>query len=395
MSKQRSVWISRRGQADAEAAIDQVIDRQPQAGEQVQQLRDDQIEDSPYQARRPFSADSVEDLAQGMREAGFQGVLIVRPHNDPVKRRRGLVQLVYGHRRRAAWRLISAERSEPCLLPVVVREVSDERMLTIGAQENLQRKDLDPIEEAQIVAWHERAFFDKNQAQIGALLGKSSDWVSMRSRIHKLPDDLKERIRQRPRAISQILELAPLYAQQQAPALALADRVVHENLTLDTLRALVRGYERPQRRESSRAETIERRGATTNVKGVTNDSSEILKSPIRDKSHDRRGTATSEHETFDAQSMRTSSIGQADYPNTASPISDVSPLAPTTPASLDYTLLQKAADTLTILAARADQIALGAISEQALNQIETALNTLRRSLALQTSEIQLNLARID
>jgi ParB family transcriptional regulator, chromosome partitioning protein len=269
MSKQRDAWISRRGQAGAEAAIDQVIDRQLQAGEQVQQLPDDQIEDSPYQARQPFSDASVEDLVQGMREAGFQGVLIVRPHSDHVKRRRGLVQLVYGHRRRTAWRLISAERGEPCLLPVIVREVSDEHMLTIGAQENLQRKDLDPIEEAQIVAWHEHAFFDKNQAQIGALLGKSSDWVSVRSRVHKLPDDLKDRIRQRPRAISQLLELGPLYAQQPAAALALADRVVHENLTLD------------------------------------------------------------------------------------------------------------------------------AISEQALNQIETALNALRRSLAHQTSEIQLNLARID
>ena len=169
------------------------------------------------------------------------------------------------------------------MLPVVVREVNDEPMLTIGAQENLQRKDLDPIEEAQIVAWHEHAFFDKNQTQIGALLGKSSDWVSVRSRIHKLPDDLKERIRQRPRAISQLLELAPLYAQEPATALALADRVVHENLTLDAIRALVRGYERPQRRESSRAETIDHRGATTNVQEITDAAMELLTPPVRDK----------------------------------------------------------------------------------------------------------------
>src|SRR4051812_12800700 len=43
-------------------------------------LPDDQIEDSPYQARRLFDEQSVEELAQGMRESGFQGVLIVRPH---------------------------------------------------------------------------------------------------------------------------------------------------------------------------------------------------------------------------------------------------------------------------------------------------------------------------
>src|SRR6266516_7069722 len=103
MSSQRGTWIARRGQAGVEAAIDQVLDRQPQVGEQIQQVPDDRIEDSPYQARQPFSDDSVEELAQGMREVSFQGVLIVRPHSDPAKRRHGLFQLVYGHRRRAAW----------------------------------------------------------------------------------------------------------------------------------------------------------------------------------------------------------------------------------------------------------------------------------------------------
>jgi ParB family transcriptional regulator, chromosome partitioning protein len=141
---------------------------------------------------------SVEDLAQGMRESGFQGVLIARPHSDPTKRQRGLYQHVYGHRCRLAWRTICLERGEPCLLAAVVREISDAQLLTIGAQENLQRQDLDPVEDAQIIAWHERRFFDKNQTEIGAMLGKSADWVSVRSRIHKLPDVVKELLRQRP-----------------------------------------------------------------------------------------------------------------------------------------------------------------------------------------------------
>jgi ParB-like nuclease domain len=113
MSNRRSAWIDRRGQRGADAAIDQVIERQVQAGEQVQQLADELIEDSPYQARQSFSTESVEDLAQGMREAGFQGVLIVRPHSDPAKRRRGIVQLVYGHRRRMATGLCRARVSMP------------------------------------------------------------------------------------------------------------------------------------------------------------------------------------------------------------------------------------------------------------------------------------------
>ncbi len=191
MSSKRGTWMSRRGQL----------------GEQMQQIADEQIEDSPYQARQPFSEETTEDLAQGMRAVGFQGVLIVRPHGDAEQRRRGRFQLVYGHRRRVAWHRVCTERGERCALLVIVREIGDAQMLMIGAQENLQRQDLDPVEEAQIVAWHERVFFDKNQAEIGTLLGKSSDWVSVRSRIHRLPDALKERLRQRPRAISQMLEL--------------------------------------------------------------------------------------------------------------------------------------------------------------------------------------------
>jgi ParB/RepB/Spo0J family partition protein len=288
MSSNRGAWISRRGQADADAAIDQVIDHRPQPGEQVQQIADEQIEDSPYQARQSFSDDSVEELAQAMREAGFQGVLIVRPHSDPAKRRSGVVQLVYGHRRRVAWRRVCVERGERCTLPVIVRQISDEQMLMIGAQENLQRQDLDPLEEAQIIAWHERLFFDKNQAAIGAMLGKSSDWVSTRSRIHKLPEALKDRLRLRPRAISQILELATLYMQQQDTALIVADRVVHEHLTLDAVRSLTRGYLRPEPLPPiERENKHNHRGAATLVPEITNSASGRLITPIPQAQSDR------------------------------------------------------------------------------------------------------------
>ena len=124
MSSNRRAWISRRGQVDADAAIDQVIDHRPQPGEQVQQIADEVIEDSPHQARQSFSDDSVEDLAQGMREAGFQGVLIVRPHSDSNKRQRGIVQLVYGHRRRVAWRQVCDEQGQPSVLPVDQRRAN-------------------------------------------------------------------------------------------------------------------------------------------------------------------------------------------------------------------------------------------------------------------------------
>jgi ParB family chromosome partitioning protein len=270
MTRQRGSWIGWRGQEEAEAAIGQVIDRRPQPGEQVQQLADALIEDSPYQARKPFDDASVADLAQAMCAAGFQGVLIVRPHSDAVKRQRGVCQLVYGHRRRAAWRLVCAERGQPCLLPVVVREVNDAQLLTIGAQENLQRHDLDPVEEGQIVAWLEHMFFDKNQAEIGVMLGKSSDWVSVRSRIHNLPDALKERLCERPRAVKQMIELGVLYAHDQALAVELAERVVREGLTVETVRTQIREQRAQTDQYGDREEENNRRASATSVQHVTN-----------------------------------------------------------------------------------------------------------------------------
>jgi ParB family chromosome partitioning protein len=271
MSNRRSTWIDRRGQREANAAIDQIIERQPQTGEHIQHLANALIEDSPYQARQTFSAESVEELAQGMREVGFQGMLIVRPHSDPVKQRHGIVQLVYGHRRRMAWQQVCAERGATCLLPVVVRVVNDAQLLTIGAQENLQRQDLDPIEEAQIVAWHEQMFFEKNQAEIGVMLGKSSDWVSTRSRIHKLPDALKDRLRQRPRAIKQLLELNVLYQHEPRLAIDLADRVVREHLTFEALHALVDHQSKESQDSPNREKQHRCRASATSVQDVTSD----------------------------------------------------------------------------------------------------------------------------
>jgi len=370
MSSKRGTWISRRGQAGADAAIDQVIDRQPQPGEQVQQIADALIEDSPYQAHQAFSDESVEDLAQGMRAAGFQGVLVVRPHGEPQKRRSGMFQLVYGHRRRAAWRQVCMDRGEPCVLPVIVRSVSDEQMLLIGAQENLQRQDLDPVEEAQLVAWHERMFGDKNQTEIGAMLGKSSDWVSTRSRIHRLPDGLKERLRQRPRAISQMLELGVLDVQQPDATLELADRVVNENLTLNALRALIRGYTRPEQREPTSA-SDNRRGAATSVQDVTSKSSDpSASSDLREEENNRRGAATL------VPSDATTSITRSDRGG-----------ATLAGQSIDDTIetaalaaLQQAATTLASIASRAEQLPGGAMTLQVIDQAEQALSQMRQTL---------------
>lgn len=380
MTTKRGGWISKRGQADACAAIEQVIERSVQAGEQVRQVPDGQVEDSPYQARQPFADGDVAELAQGMRAAGFHGVLLVRPHSDTTKRRQGIYQLVYGHRRRLAWRLVCAERGEPCLLPVVVREIGDEELLTIGAQENLQRRDLGPVEEAQLVAWHERVFFDKSQAEIGALLGKSSDWVSVRARVHWLPDALKATLQQRPRVIAQMLELGPLYARQPDVAVTLAERVVHENLSLDALRALVRGYVRPERTAAPSGIPSEGQDvATSTVQQDDGEQQRLVKTANRDESHERRGAATRNDEG-QVSGDRPRGDRQPEVAGRASGAVGLEPSSGVVDADgADLLLLEEAAAALVLVAARAETLPVEQ-TISALDQIERAVREIREAL---------------
>jgi hypothetical protein len=262
---------------------------------------------------------------------------------------------------------------------VVVRDISDAQMLTIGAQENLQRQDLDPVEEAQIVAWHEQVFFDKNQAQLGAILGKSSDWVSVRSRIHRLPDVIKERLRQRPRAIAQMLELGSLSTQQPEVALTLADRVVHENLTLDAIRRLVRGYARPEPRDTSRIGSAERRGAATKVQ-------EITKPPVTEhnKNDASQSSATDFQDTPGRRDLPELPHGQSDLPAVTVGEFILSAHSPMPTITVEA-LLQQATETLTILASRTEQLPINELTGQLLDQLATALSILRRAFTEYTS----------
>ncbi|NTV62929.1 MAG: ParB/RepB/Spo0J family partition protein [Oscillochloris sp.] len=243
MSK-RQGW-KRQSWQDASAEIGEALGLEVQAGDEVRQIPDDLIEDSPYQARVSYDDAQIADLAEGMREMGFQGVLFVRPHPDGPRAGRERYQLVYGHRRRRAWRLICAERGTPCILPVVVRSFTDRHMLTIGAQENLQREDLNPLEEAQLVAWHQELYYPAGLAEIGRMLGKSEDWAKTRSRVAQLPDDLKAFVRRSPQLMTGILEISRIWPVDQAAALVLAGQAEQEALTLKQIRQQVAAYFMP------------------------------------------------------------------------------------------------------------------------------------------------------
>ena len=141
----------------------------------------DQIRPNPLQPRRVFQTNRLEELAQSIRSNGIIQPLVVR-YVD------GHYQLVAGERR-----LRAAKLAEVDMVPVVVREIPDNRLLEITLIENIQREDLNPMETAGAFA-RMSAELNMNAEAIGLRTGKDRTTVINLMRLLQLPQDIQQLI---------------------------------------------------------------------------------------------------------------------------------------------------------------------------------------------------------
>ena len=145
----------------------------------------ERINPNPDQPRRSFGEDDLSDLAASISQKGIIQPLIVRP--DPTSS--GNYQIVAGERR---WR--AAQRAGLHEVPVVIRTFDDTEVLEVAIIENIQRSDLNAIEEAQGF----RQLMDRfghTQEQLSVVLGKSRSHVANLMRLLKLPDEVQDMLR--------------------------------------------------------------------------------------------------------------------------------------------------------------------------------------------------------
>ena len=145
----------------------------------------DLLSPNPDQPRRSIDPAEIEALAESIRAKGVIQPLIVRP--DP--RQPGHFQIVAGERR---WR--AAQQAQLHKVPVVVREYTDLDVLEIGILENVQRADLNPLDEA---AAYERLVtaFGRTQEQIATAMGKSRSHIANAIRLLSLPEPVLAHLR--------------------------------------------------------------------------------------------------------------------------------------------------------------------------------------------------------
>ena len=144
-------------------------------------LRIDHLVRNPDQPRRVFDPKKLEELTESIRLKGVLQPLLVRPIPDPKNNGKTIYQIVAGERRWQASLKAGLER-----VPVLIRELSDQDVLEIGVVENVQRADLNPIEEALAYkALTEQ--FGRTQDEIAKAIGKSRPHITNMLRLLSLP----------------------------------------------------------------------------------------------------------------------------------------------------------------------------------------------------------------
>lgn len=138
---------------------------------------------NPDQPRRHFDDTALAELSMSIREKGVIQPLIVRPKGE-------FFEIVAGERR---WR--AAQRAQVHEVPVIIREFSDTEVLEVGIIENIQRADLNPVEEAMgYRALIER--FGHTQEQLSQAMGKSRSHIANLMRLLNLPADVQTLLRE-------------------------------------------------------------------------------------------------------------------------------------------------------------------------------------------------------
>jgi len=192
----------------------------------INSLPVDVIERGRYQPRRDFNPESMQELADSIAAQGVVQPIVVRPIEQE-----GRYEIIAGERR---WR--ASQQAGLDEIPVVIRDVPDQTAMAMGLIENIQRDDLNPLEEAQ--ALHRLLNeFELTHQKIAQAVGKSRTTVTNLLRLLDLNSDVKEYIDNRKLEMGHARALLGLKDQAQSDA---ARQVVNLGLSVRETEKLVR-----------------------------------------------------------------------------------------------------------------------------------------------------------
>lgn len=239
----------------------------PPTGDLVRELPIDLIDRNPYQTRTHWDENALNELAASIRQSGVLQPVTVRPHE-------GRFQLITGERR---WR--ASQLAGKATVPSLVRQVSNEQAMEMTIIENLQREDLNPMEQARA---YERLSqeFNLTQEQMAQRTGKDRSSVANFLRLLKLPAEVQALVETAKLSFGHAKALMPLDSPEAMNRLA--QRVVTLSMSVRQTEGAVANLLNPPEKKEAQERQVD-----PNVREVEREMERNL--GVRVQINDRRG----------------------------------------------------------------------------------------------------------
>lgn len=243
----------------------------------TQTIRMSEIEPNKSQPRRHFDENAITTLADSIRQHGLIQPILVRSTGTGY-------QIVAGERRWRACRMLGMSE-----IPAVVKEFSDSETAQIALIENIQREDLNPIEEA--AAYKElMETYDMTQEELSKAVGKSRSAIANAVRLLNMPEKVQELLRKGELSAGQAKAIAAAESEEQM--INLAERAANGQITVRAIEKLLAQKDEEEKEEPAKAET-EKKQAMNYLTEMEISLHETLSRKVKINSKDgKKGTIT-------------------------------------------------------------------------------------------------------
>lgn len=220
----------------------EIVEETPK--EDISEVRLDELRSNPYQPRKHFDDEKLNELASSIKEFGvFEPIIVKRSIKG--------YEIVAGERRSLA-----AKRAGLTTIPAVIKDFTDDEMMSIALLENIQREDLNVIEEANAY----KAMIDKmhlTQEELASKVGKSRSHVTNILGILKLPTEVQSMVINGKISMGHARSLSKLSDEEQI--YNLADQIVNNNLSVRDVEERITNGEYPKKAPIKKVEEKDER----------------------------------------------------------------------------------------------------------------------------------------
>lgn len=258
-------------------------------GEVVREIPLDEIDASPYQTRTRVDDVALAELAASIRASGVLQPIVLRPSDDRF-------EIVAGHRR---W--MASRQAGKSTVPAVVRQLSNEQALEITIVENLQREDINALDQA--VAFEKLAnLCGYTQEQVAQRTGKDRATVANYLRLLKLPEAIKAMLRQDELTFGHAKALMPLESAEAQ--ISMSQQVVREALSVRATEKQVYEFLHPAER------VVEPKQVDPNVRAAERDLERSLGMRVRIVDRKGKGKVVIEYRSLEDFDRLIEALGQ-------------------------------------------------------------------------------------